>query len=379
MVCPKCETVLKDGETVCPICGTPVDTKSPKNTCHENLTSDQFSVGEIFPEVDIKHTAGSNLNLAVDAKNTSNARNTGNSSSVKQNISNKYNDNLKRQDISDSSNMSLPQNHGAMPNKEKKNSMRILTVITVLAIVIITTMIAICFVLMNQSSKKTKKNTADTGVKYTDDLQTNSAEVQKKTGDADSGLSKSADDASTSGNDIDADVTAEFFKAAAGDYTFASGAGGWATYLVIDENGRFEGSYHDSEMGASGDDYDATVYVSNFSGQLSNIEKISDLEYTAYVESIEYQDSIGDQEIKDRVLYVYTGAYGIEYGKTLHFYMKGSDTENINEHLIEWLAMPLAWGSDIPKTLPFNAFYNEEDDAGFFGNAQNDSAMESIG
>ena len=56
MVCPKCETVLKDGETVCPICGTPVDTKSPKNT--------------------------------------SNARNTGNSSSVKQNISNKYNGEL---------------------------------------------------------------------------------------------------------------------------------------------------------------------------------------------------------------------------------------------------------------------------------------------
>ena len=341
MVCPKCETVLKDGETVCPICGTPVDTKSPKNT--------------------------------------SNARNTGNSSSVKQNISNKYNDNLKRQDISYSSNMPLPQNHDTMPNKEKKNSMRILTVITVLAIVIITTLIAICFVLMNQSSKKTKKNTSDTGVKYTDTLQTDSAEAQKKSGDADSGLSKSADDASASGNDIDADVTAEFFKAAAGDYTFASGAGGWATYLVIDENGRFEGSYHDSEMGASGDDYDATVYVSNFSGQLSDVKKISDLEYTAYVESIEYQDTVGDQVIKDRVLYVYTDIYGIDYGRTLHFYMKGSDTEDINEHLIEWIAMPLAWGSDVPKTLPFNAFYNEEDDAGFFGNDQSDSAMESIG
>ena len=95
MVCPKCETVLKDGETVCPICGTPVDTK---------------------------HIVGSNLNLAVDAKNTSNARNTGNSNSVKHNISNKYNDNLKQQDISYSSNMPLPQNHDAMPNKEKKKA-----------------------------------------------------------------------------------------------------------------------------------------------------------------------------------------------------------------------------------------------------------------
>lgn len=352
MVCPKCETVLKDGETFCPICGTPVDTKSQKTTCHENLTSNQFSVGEIFSKVDIKHTADSNLNLAVDAKNTSNARNTGNSSSVKQNISNSSN---------------MPQNYDTISNKEKKNSMRSLTVITVLAIVIITTMIAICFVLMNQSSKKTKKNTADTGVKYTDTLQTNSAQAQKKSGDADSGLSKSADDASTSGNDIDTDVTAEFFKAAAGDYTFASGVGGWATYLVIDENGRFEGSYHDSEMGAGDDEYDATMYVSNFSGQLSDVKKISDLEYTAYVESIEYQDSIGAQEIKDRVLYVYTGANGVDYGSTLHFYMKGSDTQDINEHLIEWLAMPLAWGSDVPKTLPFNAFYNEADDAGFFG------------
>ena len=370
MVCPKCETVLKDGETVCPICGAPVDTEAGKIMRNENSTANQFSVGEFSDKVDIKHTAGSKLNLASDAKNMANARNVGNTSRVKQNASNKYNDNLKQQDISYSSNMPLPQNHDTMPNKEKKNSMRILTVITVLAIVIITTMIAICFVLMNQSSKKSKENTADTGIKYTDTVQTNSAEVQKKTDDADSRLSKSADDASTSGNDSDTDVTAEFLKAVAGSYTFASGAGGWATYLVIDENGRFEGSYHDSEMGASGDDYDATVYVSNFSGQLSDVKKISDLEYTAYVESIEYQDSIGDQEIKDRVLYVYTGAYGIDYGKTLHFYMKGSDTANVDKHLIDWLAMPLAWGSNTPETLPFNAFYNEEDDAGFFGNQE---------
>ncbi len=379
MVCPKCETVLKDGETVCPICGTPVDTEAGKIMRNENSTANQFSVGEFLAEADIKHTSGSKLNLASDAKNTANARNAGNTSRVKQNTSNKYNDSLKRQDISvkvnvagksDSSNMPLPQNHDTTPNKEKKNSMRILTVITVLAIVIITTMIAICFVLMNQSSKKSKENIVDTDKKYTDTLQNNSAKTQKKSDAEDSGLSKSADDATTSENDIDTDVTAEFFKAAAGDYTFASGAGGWATYLVIDENGRFEGSYHDSEMGAGGDDYDATMYVSNFSGQLSDVRKISDLEYTAYVESIEYQDTVGNQEIKDRVLYVYTGANGIDYGKTLHFYMKGSDIKDVNEHLIEWLAMPLAWVSDTPKTLPFNVFYNEEDDAGFFGDTE---------
>ena len=47
------------------------------------------------------------------------------------------------------------------------------------------------------------------------------------------------------------------------DYTFASGAGAWATSLELYEDGSFAGDYHDSDMGDSGDGYpNGTISVS---------------------------------------------------------------------------------------------------------------------
>lgn len=315
MVCKKCETVLQDGVRFCPVCGEPVENIQGAQDFSQNVSN-------------VKH-------------------------------SNDNHDHIGDQNV-------MPQK-GIPQKPEKKNSMLILTIVTVASIVIIATVIVICFAMMNQSSKKTS---ADMAVENSQNNNNSDPDHTTVANDSQTEEDNILQTEHETEKETVPDDSAEFFKKVAGEYTFASGAGGWATVVTIDETGRFEGSYHDSEMGASGDGYDATIYVSNFSGQLGSVTKISDMEYTAYVESIEYQDKVDDQEIRDNVLYIYTGAYGIDQGKTLHFYMQGSKTAQVDTRLMDWLAMPLAWGNDTPETLPFNTFYNEEDDAGFFGSQE---------
>lgn len=44
-------------------------------------------------------------------------------------------------------------------------------------------------------------------------------------------------------------------KSIAGKYGFASGSGGWDTTMTVASDGTFSGTYHDSDMGITGDDY----------------------------------------------------------------------------------------------------------------------------
>ena len=46
--------------------------------------------------------------------------------------------------------------------------------------------------------------------------------------------------------------------------TFASGAGGWSTELTLNPDGSFNGNYHDSEMGDTGEDYpNGSMYIAS--------------------------------------------------------------------------------------------------------------------
>ena len=53
-------------------------------------------------------------------------------------------------------------------------------------------------------------------------------------------------------------------------FEFSSGVGAWSTELTVGENGTFTGSFHDSEMGETGENYpDGTLYGCSFHGQFS--------------------------------------------------------------------------------------------------------------
>lgn len=112
------------------------------------------------------------------------------------------------------------------------------------------------------------------------------------------------------------------------EFCFSSGVGAWATFLRIDENGNFEGSYHDSDMGTIGEGYpNGTVYVCDFSGQFSELEKVNEYTYSSEIESIRLKEVPGITKITDGVQYVYSEPYGLDNAQRILFYLTGAPLE----------------------------------------------------
>ena len=147
------------------------------------------------------------------------------------------------------------------------------------------------------------------------------------------------------------------------EFAFASGAGGWSTYLYIEEDGTFCGNFHDSDMGCTGEGYPGgTIYYCDFSGQFSNPVKIDDDTYQFEIESLECEKEEGEEEIIDERLYIYSYPYGLDDADKVYMYLPGKDTKDFSEELKMWLFL-----SDNEKELPFYAIYNENPEYGFVG------------
>lgn len=73
------------------------------------------------------------------------------------------------------------------------------------------------------------------------------------------------------------------------EMAFYSGAGAWATYLILNPDGSFEGDYYDDDV--------LTVYVCRFHGQFGNIEKLTDASWLLTLETLELDTghSIGEE------------------------------------------------------------------------------------
>ena len=75
----------------------------------------------------------------------------------------------------------------------------------------------------------------------------------------------------------------EAMKQAAGHYSFGSGVGAWGTVMKVNKDGTFSGSYHDSDMGATGDGYLIGNDVDTLNGKaLLNVTSGADKGYTFY-------------------------------------------------------------------------------------------------
>lgn len=147
------------------------------------------------------------------------------------------------------------------------------------------------------------------------------------------------------------------------EFTFASGAGGWSTYLYIEEDGTFYGNFHDSDMGCTGEGYPGgTIYYCDFSGKFTNPVKIDDYSYQFEIESLKCEKEEGEEEIIDERLYIYSYPYGLDDADKLYMYLPGKDTKDFSEELKMWLFL-----TDDEKELPFYAIYNENPEYGFVG------------
>lgn len=117
---------------------------------------------------------------------------------------------------------------------------------------------------------------------------------------------------------------------------FSSGVGGWGTQLILYEDGSFEGIYSDTDMGDSGDGYDATIYNSSFEGKFKNIRKVSDSQYIMDLDSIEYLNEVGSSEIEGSARYVNTDAYGLREGDSFTLLLKGANISVLPKNAQDW-------------------------------------------
>ena len=167
--------------------------------------------------------------------------------------------------------------------------------------------------------------------------------------------------------EVQADDSFSFDKLEKLDFLFASGAGGWGTTLQIHPDGSFEGQYHDSDMGSTGDGYpNGTMYLCNFTGQFTQPVKVDDHTYSMQIARKDYEQQIGTEEIKDGVLYCYSDAYGLEEAQNILIYLPGKPLAELSEDFLYWVGYyDLSATTD--TELPFYAINNEAKEEGFVG------------
>lgn len=164
----------------------------------------------------------------------------------------------------------------------------------------------------------------------------------------------------------------EAYKLAAGNFYFASGVGAWSTDLTLYSDGRFEGVYHDANMGETGEGYpNGTIYYSSFEGRFSEPQKIGENTYQMKIKSINIENSPGTSEIEDDILYQYTEPYGVADANYFELYLPGKKTSELSENYLSWAYLGW-WGEDTPDTLPFAGIYNVKTGDGFIGVTESD-------
>lgn len=176
-----------------------------------------------------------------------------------------------------------------------------------------------------------------------------------------------------------AEASSALYKALADwQFEFCSGVGAWGTDVTFREDGTFEGTFHDSNLGESGEGYDATIYVSQFSGRLTNPVQTGETTWTASLEGLTYSEPEGKEEIaaegNEKVRYVSSKAYGLDPGDKVEIYLPGTPTETLPEEYMSWIGMTHFMNysgedfiRDIPADLPFCGIFNPADEGyGFF-------------
>ncbi|NMD37191.1 MAG: hypothetical protein GYA87_00750 [Christensenellaceae bacterium] len=118
-------------------------------------------------------------------------------------------------------------------------------------------------------------------------------------------------------------------------FWFSSGAGAWGTSLNINKDGVFEGEFHDSDMGDTGEGYsNGTEYFCKFNGSFADISKINDYSYSMYIKNL--QTSKKEKYIKDGILYIGMEPYGVEGGNEFKIYMPNTPINSLSEEFLSW-------------------------------------------
>lgn len=123
------------------------------------------------------------------------------------------------------------------------------------------------------------------------------------------------------------------------EYTFTSGVGGWSTGLKIGTDGYFEGQYHDSNMGETGDGYPkGTVYYCNFSGKFSEPEPVNEYTYKVSLEQFSVADQTGMEYIENEIKYIASDPYGFDGPDEYYIYLPGIPSTMMPQNAFDWVS-----------------------------------------
>ena len=121
------------------------------------------------------------------------------------------------------------------------------------------------------------------------------------------------------------------FAVLPGHFRYSSGAGGWATDLNLYEDGTFDGSYRDWDMGDAGQNYLKTCYTCDFSGAFSTPQKVSDYVYSVSVQRLDYPGNVGKEWIEDGVRYIQSDPSGLSRSREYYIYLPGCPSSVFTE------------------------------------------------
>lgn len=121
-------------------------------------------------------------------------------------------------------------------------------------------------------------------------------------------------------------------------FEFLSGAGGWATYLTIEEDGSFFGEFFDGELGITGEDYpNGTMYQCHFQGRFTQPIKVNEFTYSMKIAEISYENEPGTEEIINGMRYCYATPYGLEGAEDILIYTPKAPLSELSEEYRSWV------------------------------------------
>lgn len=150
------------------------------------------------------------------------------------------------------------------------------------------------------------------------------------------------------------------------DFVFSSGVGAWATSMTLEQDGAFSGAYYDADMGVCDEDYpNGTVYICDFSGRFSDIQKVDEYSYSLTLAELDSDYEAGKEWIENGTKNISSEPYGMEDGDEFILYLPDTPIDGLDEEFLSWWPGRYALEGQ-PETLEMYGLYNVKMGYGFF-------------
>lgn len=127
------------------------------------------------------------------------------------------------------------------------------------------------------------------------------------------------------------------------NFVFSSGAGGWGTVISVNRDGSFNGNFHDTEMGDTGEGYSqGTVYQCTFYGQFENVQQLDEYSYKMTLAGIVMEQIPGEEWFEDDIRFVASEPYGLtaamssEIATEYILYLPNTPKTHVSEDFLIW-------------------------------------------